>query len=499
MIIISVKTLVVKGKAPVDPECSSKISTAHVYCDGCDVYDAMLNQTNIGHNNNKFYLMQILKDDAKEAYSVWFRWGRVGKVGQNSLTACGSDLDRAKKVFCTKFSDKTKNAWSNRKNFEKIPGKYDLVEIDYGANTKEDEGPVAKKPKNEPESKLDKRLQDLINLICDVKQMEAAVREMKFDARRAPLGKLTVSQIKAGYEALQKVDACITNSTMGHQLTEACSEFYTRIPHDFGMRTPPLIRTKVELKEKIQLLEALSDIQVAMKIIKESNVEENPVDTHYNSLKCKMNPLPKSSQDYKMLEDYLQNTHASTHMQYSMEIEDCYEIEKEGEKEKFVDHGNRKLLWHGSRLTNWVGILSQGLRIAPPEAPVTGYMFGKGVYFADMSSKSANYCFATKTNHQGLLLLSEVSLGKCNELLSADYGAAKLPAGCHSVMGKGKIGPNPKHTFKMPDGLEVPLGKGVDTGVANPSGYTLNYNEFIVYDVSQVKMRYLLKVNFKFK
>ena len=32
------------------------------------------------------------------------------------------------------------------------------------------------------------------------------------------------------------------------------------------------------------------------------------------------------------------------------------------------------LLWHGSRLSNWVGILSQGLRIAPPEAPVTGYM-----------------------------------------------------------------------------------------------------------------------------
>lgn len=32
------------------------------------------------------------------------------------------------------------------------------------------------------------------------------------------------------------------------------------------------------------------------------------------------------------------------------------------------------LLWHGSRLSNWVGILSHGLRIAPPEAPITGYM-----------------------------------------------------------------------------------------------------------------------------
>ena len=51
---------------------------------------------------------------------------------------------------------------------------------------------------------------------------------------------------------------------------------------------------------------------------------------------------------------------------------------------------------------------AQGLRIAPPEAPVTGYMFGKGVYFADMVSKSANYCCTTRSNNIGLLLLCEV-------------------------------------------------------------------------------------------
>jgi hypothetical protein len=48
------------------------------------------------------------------------------------------------------------------------------------------------------------------------------------------------------------------------------------------------------------------------------------------------------------------------------------------------------------------------LRIAPPEAPVTGYMFGKGVYFADMFSKSANYCYPTPTAADGVLLLCEV-------------------------------------------------------------------------------------------
>lgn len=51
---------------------------------------------------------------------------------------------------------------------------------------------------------------------------------------------------------------------------------------------------------------------------------------------------------------------------------------------------------------------SSGLRIAPPEAPVTGYMFGKGVYFADMFSKSANYCYATHAAKDGVLLLCEV-------------------------------------------------------------------------------------------
>ena len=40
-----------------------------------------------------------------------------------------------------------------------------------------------------------------------------------------------------------------------------------------------------------------------------------------------------------------------------------------------------------------------------------GYMFGKGVYFADKASKSANYCKTTKDENTGLLLLCDVALG----------------------------------------------------------------------------------------
>jgi len=50
------------------------------------------------------------------------------------------------------------------------------------------------------------------------------------------------------------------------------------------------------------------------------------------------------------------------------------------------------LLWHGSKITNFMGIIAKGLKVAPPEAPATGYMFGKGIYLSDMFTKAHNYC-----------------------------------------------------------------------------------------------------------
>lgn len=61
-----------------------------------------------------------------------------------------------------------------------------------------------------------------------------------------------------------------------------------------------------------------------------------------------------------------------------------------------------------------MGILGRGLKIAPPEAPSTGYMFGKGVYFADCASKSANYTYPTSNDNVGIMALCEVGHGSFN-------------------------------------------------------------------------------------
>ena len=89
-----------------------------------------------------------------------------------------------------RFTDKTKNDWEDRHNFQKVPGKYDLLIMDYNADKEEKDQVDAPVKEEKPtlESKLDKRIQNLVELICNVQAMEEMLKEMKYDTRKAPLG-----------------------------------------------------------------------------------------------------------------------------------------------------------------------------------------------------------------------------------------------------------------------------------------------------------------------
>lgn len=126
------------------------------------------------------------------------------------------------------------------------------------------------------------------------------------------------------------------------------------------------------------MLNNLLDIEIAYNILKiDADNKEDPIDIHYKKLKCDMDVLDHESEEFKRLTDYVKNTHAATHRYYKLVVKDIFKIRRSSEEENYAKYKglhNKKLLWHGSRLTNFAGILSQGLRIAPPEAPCTGYM-----------------------------------------------------------------------------------------------------------------------------
>ncbi|CAF3853919.1 unnamed protein product, partial [Rotaria sp. Silwood1] len=296
----------------------------HVYCENNDVFDCMLNQTNVENNNNKFYLIQLLEDNDCKKYYVWLRWGRVGYNGQNNLEHFGCDLDGAKRFFLSKIFEKVDE--NNKKQLVAIEELKSL--------------PV-------PESKLDKRIQKLIQLICNIQAMEEALLEMKFDARKNPLGKLSSTQIRAGYAALKEIETYIKTNKFNSAFIEANNTYYSQIPHEFDRNAPPLIETIQQLKHEIELLEALDNIEIAFTTLNtDTNTRLNPIDQHYEQLKCKLYPIEKHEDIYILIDKYLQSTHATTHQQYKMEIEHIFKVERDNENQVFKDVGNKMLLWY---------------------------------------------------------------------------------------------------------------------------------------------------------
>lgn len=370
------------------------------------------------------------------------------------------------------------------------------IDIDYGA----DEEKLVGIGHSNIKSNLPDRVQDLIKLIFDVNMMKKVMLEFDLDMEKMPLGKLSTKQLQSAYKVLTEISELIKNGGETSQFIDCTNRFYTLVPHNFGVNNPPILNTVEQVTHHSEVLDSLMEIECAYNMLQseEASKDVNPLDQHYAQLKTDMVPLSKDTDEFKLLAQYVQNTHAETHRMYDLEIVDIFKVARKGEERRFKPFRklhNRKLLWHGSRLTNFVGILSHGLKIAPPEAPVTGYMFGKGIYFADMVSKSANYCFTSKENNTGLLLLSEVALGDMLECTQAKY-ITKLPKDKHSLKGIGRTQPNPEESHVRADGVEIPLGKPLTSQDLKSS---LLYNEFIVYDVAQVNIQYLFRVNFNYK
>ncbi|XP_013411414.1 poly [ADP-ribose] polymerase 1-like [Lingula anatina] len=487
--------MMVKGGAAVDPDTELG-DTAHVVEDKGDIYNAVLGLVDIVRGTNSYYKIQALESDTSNRWWLFKAWGRVGTtIGGNRLDVCGSKSSAISK-FKEVYLDKTGNMWEDRKNFVKYPNKFYPLEIDYG---QEEEEIKEFEKRAGTSSKLPKEVQDLIKMIFNVESMKKAMLEFEIDLKKMPLGKLSKKQIEQAYKVLTELQQLAENNGTPGQFLDASNRFYTLIPHDFGMRKPPLLDTSEVIKKKIEMLDNLLEIEVAYNLLKSGASEDkDPVDAHYEQLKCKMEVVEKESNEFKLLQEYTKNTHAATHNMYDLEVMEVFKVAREGEYARykpFRDLHNKMLLWHGSRVTNFAGILSQGLRIAPPEAPVTGYMFGKGIYFADMVSKSANYCRTSKSEPHGILLLCEVALGNMHECRGAEY-ITKLPKGKHSTKGLGMTMPDPKDDYKTPEDVIIPKGKGISAPIGQTS---LLYNEFIVYDVAQVNIKYLLKMNFKYK
>ncbi|XP_060587154.1 protein mono-ADP-ribosyltransferase PARP3-like [Ruditapes philippinarum] len=467
-----------------------------------DDYDCMLNQTNIGHNNNKFYVIQVIQDGG--SYYTWNRWGRVGEKGANSLTG-PTDLASAVKAFEKKFKDKTKNNWAQRGSFNPVAGKYTLIEM---ADDDEDDAPgpsvsLSTAGKKVAGSKLDKTTQGLLKLLFDNDMFKDCMKKFDIDVKKMPLGKLSKGQIAKGFEVLDEIEKVLDKKGKGN-INELSSKFYTVIPHDFGRNVPPPINTLEKLRQRMDMLLVLGDIEIAQSMKKEKDKQmeaekgdmlPNPIDVEYGLLNCDLELVDKKSDEFKKIQTYTSNTSGSGYFyRGNAKIKDVWKVGRIGEDKRFKEHDkitNRKLLWHGTNVAVVAAILKSGLRIMPH----SGGRVGAGIYFASENSKSAGY--VGTVGKTGIMFLNEVALGKEKHVATNQSHLKAAPAGYDCVIAQGNNEPDPKqHTTLTLDGKKVVVPQGKP--IPNPgwSHSHFDQSEYLIYKESQNRIRYLLLCEF---
>ncbi len=132
---------------------------------------------------------------------------------------------------------------------------------------------------------------------------------------------------------------------------------------------------------------------------------------------------------------------------------------------------NTALLFHGTRSVNVSGIIREALRLPRTlvGVPITGAMFGPGLYFADDWKKSAGYTSLHSSYWAG-------GTGVVR-------GRGAFMFACDVVLGNPFVAPRCNGYTKPPQGHHSIFGKEGKSGVAN--------NEFIIYQAQQNQLKFL--------
>ncbi len=290
-----------------------------------------------------------------------------------------------------------------------------------------------------------------------------------------PLGVLTPEAISTARDLLTELKRLDGLKRRQKVKRGACvREYFQLVPKDFGTKIPPvdeLIATEEQFQEEVSILDAL-----------ESAISTEESDgTKKRLFECKLVKVPHYTDEgraaFREIRDLYFKTRNTHHHPAAagLQMTRLYEVEIGEMKRRFgktsAELGNvRSDLWHGTRASNLLSILKHGLVIPPANAAhCTGRMFGNGIYTSLQSTKALNYAtdFWNRSGRSGqrtFMFLCDVALGKVHK---------------------------PK-TF----GGGYPARGSNTTWVEPGQGGVLNH-ECIVYDTSQVNLRYLAEFGSK--
>ncbi|XP_067266788.1 protein mono-ADP-ribosyltransferase PARP4-like isoform X3 [Chanodichthys erythropterus] len=185
----------------------------------------------------------------------------------------------------------------------------------------------------------------------------------------------------------------------------------------------------------------------------------------YRALRCSIEVVPPLNPEFHVVSQLLQDR--------PVQIQQILRVSRGVELQMFwEDLGNIKPLLHSTSPSSFVGILSRGLLLPRVGVEQHGIErtdignLGGGIYFSNSLKTSVKYSKPSVTDGSRLLLVCEVALGRCKDLLKKDATLTCAPDGYHSVHG---VRRTPNRLSEFED------------------------DEFVVYNTEQIRLKYVVQ------
>ncbi|KAF5707887.1 hypothetical protein FMUND_10870 [Fusarium mundagurra] len=341
---------------------------------------------------------------------------------------------------------------------------------------------------------------ELLEIIRNEDYLQQLLSSMDYNYREYPPGELSKDDIQSGFSKLRDITRSIYRLDSSDEMPKcrtSCrrqdsTEYYSFIPHEFLRKPHPVINTENLIAKELDLLTILSYIKDMGEDITISDEE--------------VIVLPRNENEFLHIEKYLNQSHNDEYRNY--EVKDIFRIKRRGEAERIKSFqssnitSKSRLLWHGSPVSSYGGILSHGLRVAPIQEPQSSDLLCKGIQFADMSCVSIEHCRSYSTGGEALLLLCEVEVGESPlEMFTSSLKTGRVTnkSNKYSTFIRGRTGPiqwiDAVDIHESLIGIEMP-DPAFDPGDTSYPYAPSNYNKYICYDESQIHIRYLVRIRF---
>ena len=423
---------------------------------------AVLQVTDIKTNRNKYYAIELHKGGG--SYRVFTHYGRTDDLENNPDAGAKEcrffdDALEAADSYETIYREKT----SAKKGYKELSLASSKIgsQKSRGASVGQvDDKTIAKiasqgsaggvgPAKISAVSALPPAIQELVSCVySEATNALTTTVAAKITANgiETPLGVLTVGQIELGERILEELfNLFQAKKNTQSEMERLSGEFYTAIPHRIG-RTRTAINAAVidsmadfEAKqETLQLMKDMLSVNGDASVLFDSKIDDQ-----YRALKCGLNVVDKSTAAFREMERFIL---ASQIKSQSIKVQNIYTVRRHHEWDAYDPKvGNERMLLHGSRITNWLGLLSRGILM--PKLVVSmgihrtdaGWL-GSGIYFGDAACTSAYYTTPSKKGTR-FMAVARVALGKTKPFQQITYGINEPPAGydsCHGIRNTAK-------------------------------------------------------------